>query len=216
MSTTKIINKYTKEFENALKNGASTAELNKILTSDEVQAIMNCKLNIRGNQNANDDFRDKLSLLAERYIQHTTNNGLYKKDTTKMFSAFGIKSDRQYRRDSYDGQKRFNHQTGTKDKTKASSIPFSEFLCCDSEGHEFYTFEQYNAAQHNDTYFENELKEQILSQLTDEEKIIFNYHIIQGYSVKEVAPFIGLSTKQIYGRLDKIKAKTQTIISDIA
>lgn len=215
MSTTKIINKYTKEFENALKNGASADELNKILTSDEVQAIMNYKLNVRGNQNANDDFRDKLSLLAEWYIQHTTNNGLYKKDTTKMFSAFSIKSDRQYRRDVHDGQKRFNPETGEKDKVRASSTAFSGLSCYNEDGVEVYSFEQCKNVSVTDDYFQDELYLQLMKILTNEEQSVLNNRI-KGYTQKQIAELTGLSEKQVSGRLDKIKAKSQVVIRDIA
>ena len=71
--------------------------------------------------------------------------------------------------------------------------------------------------QHNDTYFNDntELYLNIVKQLTAQEKSVFDYKI-QGFTQENISKVTGLSIKQVRGRLNKIRAKTQDVIGDIA
>lgn len=209
------ITEYAKTATDKIKNGAGIDELNKLLSPDEVQAIMNHKLKVCGEQNANNDFHDTLSLLAEWFIKHLNTSGTYREETTKNLGKLGIESDRQFRRSVYDGQLRTNTKTGKKDRARASTTLFSDFLCSDSEGREFYSFEQYDAMQHNDTYFDNELYSNIVKQLTEQEKSVLDCKI-QGLTQEQTAKVTDLSIKQVRGRLNKIRTKSKSVISDIA
>lgn len=217
-SNSDAIKSYVENIKDQFKSGTNLKNLNALEEVQDIQAMidrlysMNCD-----DKTIYKDLKKPLSDLAEWLIQHTNDDGTYKEETTNINKHFAIKTDKQFERDNHDGQKRRYKRTGTKDKIRASAIPFSDFLCSDSEGNQFYSFEQYDAMQHNDTYFNDntELYLNIVKQLTAQEKSVFDYKI-QGFTQENISKVTGLSIKQVRGRLNKIRAKTQDVIGDIA